>query len=192
MYPETILKSIEQAVFVLKKGGIILYPADTIWGIGCDPLNREAIARIYELKGRPSTKPFIVLVSDREQLYDVASTVHPRIDTLLHYHERPLTVIYPKATKTYRHLAATDGTISVRLVKAGFCHDLIAHFGMPLISTSANLAGEPSPTKFGTVSTQIINGVDFVVPAFAEKDMTGAPSVIARYDENGELEFLRT
>ena len=191
MYPETILKAIEHAVFILGQGGIILYPADTIWGLGCDASNESSISRILDIKGRSSEKSFIVLVSELDQLYEVAASVHPRVDTLLHFHERPLTVIYPKATKAYRHLAAKDGSIGVRLVKYGFCHSLLNQYGKPLISTSANISGEPSPTSFGTISTQIINNADFVLPAFTEKDMTGTPSVIAKYDENGELDFLR-
>src|SRR5687767_12286264 len=159
MYSETILKAIEHAVFILKEGGIILYPADTIWGIGCDALNQAAIQRIYDIKGREHEKPMIVLVSDRDQLYNVAAAVHPRVDTLLFYHERPLTVIYPRASKAYKHLASKDQSIAVRLVKTGFCHELISHFGGPIISTSANVSGEPSPTNFGTISTQIIGKV---------------------------------
>lgn len=191
MYPESIVKSIEQAILVLQQGGIILYPADTIWGIGCDARNTAAIEKIYAIKDRNPDKPLIVLVSEREQLYEVAAAVHPRIDTLLHFHERPLTIIYPKASKAYRHLAARDGSISIRLVKSGFCHELISRFGHPIVSTSANISGEPSPTKFGTISSFIMDMMDYVLPAFTEKDITGVPSVIARYDENGELDFLR-
>ena len=191
MYPETTLKAIEHAVFVLSEGGIILYPADTIWGIGCDATNKAGITRIQEIKGRSTDKSMIVLVHDIEQLYKVAASVHPRIDTLLHYHERPLTVIYPAATKSYAHLASKDGTIGVRVVKTGFCHELLSIYGKPVVSTSANLSGEPSPSRFGSVSTNIISSVDYVLPAFTEKDITGTPSVIARYDENGELDFLR-
>lgn len=191
MYPETILKAIEHAVHVLAEGGILLYPADTIWGIGCDASNIDAVNRVYDIKGRSSIKPLIVLVPDIEQLFQVAATVHPRIDTLLYYHERPLTVIYPSATKAYAHLAAKNGSIAVRVVKSGFCHDLLTAYGKPLVSTSANLTGETSPTKFGSISSYIIDEVDYALPAFTEKDMTGTPSVIARYDKNGELEFLR-
>lgn len=191
MYPETILKAIEHAVHVLAEGGILLYPADTIWGIGCDASNIDAVNRIYDIKGRSAIKPLIVLVPDIEQLFQVAATVHPRIDTLLYYHERPLTVIYPSATKAYAHLAAKNGSIAVRVVKSGFCHDLLTAYGKPLVSTSANLTGETSPTKFGSISSYIIDEVDYALPAFTEKDMTGTPSVIARYDKNGELEFLR-
>lgn len=191
MYPETTLKAIEHAVLVLRQGGIILYPADTIWGIGCDPLNEDAVAKVFELKGRPPEKSLIILVHDIEKVYEVAASVHPRVDTLLHYHERPLTVIYPKATKTYKHLAAKDGSIGVRVVKFGFCHELLTQFGQPLVSTSANISGQPSPTSFGTISSQIISRVDYALPAYTEKDMTGSPSVIAKYDEHGELDFLR-
>ncbi len=191
MYREYIQKVIDQTVFVLENGGVILYPADTIWGIGCDARMDAAISKIYDIKGRENQKPFIVLVSDLDQLYTVVSSVHPRVDTLLHFHERPLTVIYPEANEEYRHLTAPDGSIGVRIVKSGFCHELISAYQHPLVSTSANLSGETSPLKFGSISSQIISQVDFTVPAFTEKDITGVPSVIARYDENGELEFLR-
>ena len=191
MYREYIHKVIEQAILVLDQGGVILYPADTIWGIGCHAGMEKAVDRVYDIKGRDHQKPLIVLVSDLEQLYSVVTSVHPRIDTLLHFHERPLTVIYPGAQDGYRHLAATDGTIGVRMVKSGFCHELISAYQHPLVSTSANRSGETSPSKFGSISSQIISMVDFAVPAFAEKDITGVPSVIARYDDNGELEFLR-
>ncbi|MEO6133399.1 MAG: L-threonylcarbamoyladenylate synthase [Saprospiraceae bacterium] len=191
MLQDHIQKVIDQAVFVLEHDGVILYPADTIWGIGCDATSEKAVSKIYDIKGREFQKPLIVLVSTLDQLYSVVSSVHPRIDTLLHFHERPLTVIYPQAKKEYMHLAAKDGSLGVRIVRAGFCHDLISSYQRPLVSTSANRSGEPSPSKFGTISSQIISLVDFSVPAFTEKDITGMPSVIARYDENGELDFLR-
>ncbi|MEP6647625.1 MAG: L-threonylcarbamoyladenylate synthase [Saprospiraceae bacterium] len=191
MYRDHFQKVIDQAIFVLEHDGVILYPADTIWGIGCDALAEKAISKVYDIKGRETQKPLIVLVSSLEQLYDVVTSVHPRIDTLLHFHERPLTVIYPRAKNEYMHLAAKDGSLGVRIVKSGFCHELITAYQRPLVSTSANRSGEPSPTKFGSISSQIISLVDFAVPAFAEKDITGTPSVIARYDENGELDFLR-
>jgi L-threonylcarbamoyladenylate synthase len=188
---ETIQKVIEQAILILQKGGVILYPADTIWGIGCDATDPEAVQRVYTIKGRAHTKPLIVLVSHLDQLYEVVKTVHPRIDTLLHFHERPLTVIYPKAKEQYNHLAAPDGTLAVRIVTSGFCHELLDAYGKPLVSTSANHSGDPSPLKFGNISSDIISSVDFALPAFTERDLTGRPSVIARYDENGELDFLR-
>ncbi len=191
MHYDHIQKVIDQAIIILKQGGVLLYPADTIWGIGCDATIRSAVEKVYDIKGRESQKPLIILVSDLEQLYSVVTSVHPRIDTLLHFHERPLTIIYPKAKNEYLHLAGKDGSLAVRLVKSGFCHDLIAAYQHPLVSTSANRSGEPSPTKFGSISSQIISFVDYAVPAFTEKDITGLPSVIARYDENGELDFLR-
>lgn len=188
---ETIQKVIDQAINILQQGGVLLYPADTIWGIGCDARLPDAIHKVYAIKGRDYAKPLIVLVADLAMLYQVVKTVHPRVDTLLHYHERPLTVIYPAATEPYQHLAAKDGSIGVRIVTEGFCHQLISAYGAPLVSTSANTSGAASAIKFGSVSTDIINKVDFALPAFTEKDITGRPSVIARYDENGELEFLR-
>jgi L-threonylcarbamoyladenylate synthase len=188
---ETIQKVIEQAIFILQEGGVILYPADTIWGIGCDAANQEAVKRVYAIKGRSFNKPLIVLVPDLNMVYEVAKAVHPRIDTLLHYHERPLTIIYPKVNERFRHLAGPDGSIGVRIVLSGFCHELLAAYGRPLVSTSANLSGEPTPVKFGNISSAIIRQVDFALPAYTENDMTGRPSAIARYDDNGELDFIR-
>jgi L-threonylcarbamoyladenylate synthase len=188
---ETIQKVIEQAIFTLQGGGVLLYPADTIWGIGCDATNREAVQRVYSIKGRDYNKPLIVLVSSLDQLYEVVKHVHPRVDTLLHFHERPLTIIYPGAKEEYQHLAGPDGSIGVRIVTSGFCQDLLTAYGKPLVSTSANLSGEASPVKFGNISSAIISAVDLALPAFTEKDLTGRPSVIARYDEQGELDFLR-
>lgn len=144
------------------------------------------------LKGQPGGKGLIVLTASISQLYEVVGDLHPRIDTLLRHHERPLTIIYPGARPAYRHAAAADGSIAVRVVRAGFCRDLLVTYGLPLISTSANLAGMPAPTTFGTISSALLQAVDMVVPAIAEKGITGIPSVIARYDPNGELDFLRT
>ncbi len=191
MNKESLQKIIEQAILILSKGGVILYPADTIWGIGCDATNQEAVKKVYEIKGRNYSKPLIVLVANPEQLYEVVTSVHPRIDTLLHFHERPLTVIYPAVREPLSPSAAPDGTIGVRVVKSGFCHELLEAFGKPLVSTSANISGRTIPTKFGTISSEIISQVDYALPAFTEKDITGTPSVIARYDANGELDFLR-
>lgn len=191
MNREITLKVIEQAIQVLQKGGVILYPADTIWGLGCNATDRNAIERIYTIKGRAKQKPFILLVHDLELVYEVAASVHPRVDTLLYYHERPLTIIYPKVREAYKHLAGPDGSIAIRIVKSGFCQKFLTEYGKPLISTSANYSDEPSPTTFGTIRTEILKSVDYVFPAFTEKDLTGRPSVIARYDENGELDFLR-
>ncbi len=191
MNRETIQNVIEQAIQVLQSGGVILYPADTIWGIGCDAANPEAVRKVYAIKGRDFQKPLIVLVSGIAQLYEVVQSVHPRIDTLLHFHERPLTIIYPGAREPYRHLAAKDGSLGVRVVREGFCHLLLTGYGHPLVSTSANLSGQESPIRFGSISSEIISKVDYALPAFTEKDLTGRPSVIARYDANGELDFLR-
>ena len=183
---------IDQAISFLADGRVILYPADTIWGIGCDATNQEAVKRVYEIKGRDFNKPLIVLVSSIPQLYHVVESVHPRIDTLLTLHERPLTIIYPKAREAYRHLAAKNGSLGVRVVKNCFCHDLIEAYGKPLVSTSANISAAVAPTNFGSISSEIIRQVDFALPAFTEKGIKGSASVIAKYDENGELDFLRT
>jgi L-threonylcarbamoyladenylate synthase len=188
---ETIQLILQQTVSALEKDGVILYPTDTIWGLGCDAISKKAIEKIYIIKGRGYDKPLIVLVSSFTQLYQVVRRVHPRVDTLLHYHERPLTIIYPQAQEPYRHLAARDGSIAVRVVESGICHHIIESFGKPITSTSANLSGQPTPLKFENINLELVRMVDYTLPAYMEKDMSGKPSAIARYDANGELEFIR-
>lgn len=191
MTQHSLHEILAQSVDILKKGGVLLYPADTVWGIGCDATQPEAIEKVIEIKGRNNQKPFILLVSDISDIKKVARTIHPRVETLLSLHTRPLTIIYPEARKEFSHVANANGSIGIRVVNRGFCHDLIKQFGSPIISTSANFSGSPTPLRFGSIDSDIIQKVDFTVPAIFEKGLTGKPSQIASYDKHGELTFLR-
>ena len=183
---------ISEIVHLLERGGIICYPTDTIWGIGCDATNEAAIARISSLKGRAPDKGYVLLVSSIEMLKKYATKIHPRLETLLAFHQRPLTIVYergvvglPAATK------APDGSAAIRVVHDEFCQELIEAFGKPLISTSANKNGEPFPPTFGAVSSEILSSMDYVVKYRQDDKEPGEPSSIAKLDRHHELEFIR-
>jgi len=184
---------LEPILSTLESGGLILYPTDTIWGIGCDATDAEAVERTYALKGRDRTKPLIVLVSSIEMLKNYVRQVHPRLETLLLYHVRPLTIIYKNAMNLPKNVTAPDGSIAIRIPQDKFCKALIETFGKPLIATSANLSREPYPGNFGEISSAIIQGVDKVVKYRQGDKALGEPSVIAKLSDplKGELVFLR-
>ncbi len=182
---------LEPILACLESGGTILYPTDTIWGIGCDATNADAVAKVYHLKDRQPDKPFVLLVSSIEMLKEYVEHVHPRVETLLLFHERPLTIIYEQAKNLPAISFGSDGSIAIRVTQDPFCKVLIDAFGKPLVSTSANISNEPFPNHFGEISSAVIIGVDHVVKyRTMDKDMN-QPSVIAKLGENGELEFLR-
>lgn len=180
-----------EAVATLEKGGVILYPTDTIWGLGCDALNEKAIEKIYKIKKRPPTSPFIVLVDSIEMLKHYAPRVHPRVETLLSMHRQPLTIIYPDVKGLPRILYSDKKTVAIRVVLDPFCQALVQQFGRPIVSTSANASGHPWPKGFGEISSEIIKAVNYVVRHRREEKVTGAPSVIATYNSKGNLTFLR-
>jgi L-threonylcarbamoyladenylate synthase len=183
---------IEDIITILENGGTILYPTDTIWGLGCDAMNEKAIEKIYSLKNRPKDKPFTILVNSIEMLKTYAPDIHPRIETLHTYHVLPLTLIYEESIELPDILLGKNKSAAIRIVKDEFCHQLIRSFGRPIVSTSANISNEPFPTNFGEISSPILKGVDYVVRHRQEEKQAQKPSILARYDENGELIFLRT
>jgi L-threonylcarbamoyladenylate synthase len=185
---------ISEIVSLLEEGKIILYPTDTIWGIGCDATNEEAIEKISALKRRKPDKSYVMLVDSIEMLKLYAPKVHPRIETLLTFHDRPLTVVYDRfsgVTGLPPAARAADGSAAIRVAKDPFCQKLIAAFGKPLISTSANISGAPFPAHFGEISSEILAEVDYVVKFRQDDKEPREPSVIAKVDRRGELDFLR-
>lgn len=177
---------------ILKEGGTILYPTDTIWGIGCDAFNLKAVHEIFEIKRRPKTKPFILLVSDVKMLKEYINELHPRIETLLQYYERPLTVIYKHNQNLPKFLLAKDSSVAIRVTNDPFCQQIIHDLGKPIVSTSANLSGQDIPSKFDEIDPSIINNVDYVVNYKRHQSQLSNPSVIIAYDEEGEIQFLRS
>ena len=182
---------IAQLLPILASGGIVLYPTDTIWGIGCDALNMEAVHRIAQLKQRPPEKSFVLLVDSTEMLEQYVNRIHPRLYSLHEYHQRPVTVVYDKVKNLPEGLVATDGTIAIRIAKDEFCQSLIKQYGKPLIATSANVSNEPFPQIFQEISDVIKLGVDYVVKHRREDNKPSQPSVIVKLGAKEELEFLR-
>ena len=185
------LYELEQPVNVLRSGGLILYPTDSIWGIGCDATNDESVHAVFHLKNRPYTKPLVVLVSDLDMLRTYVPFVHPRVETLLAYHQRPLTIVYDNARGLAPLVTASNGTAAIRIPQDRYCQDLVRQFGKPLVATSAKVNTCPYPAHFGEVTSDIISGVDYVCKHRQWDKRKNAPSVIARMGEDGELEFLR-
>ncbi len=184
-------RDLMQAEHILRTGGVILYPTDTIWGIGCDATHAQAIERIYTIKRRRPEKPLLLLADSVEMVRQYVGYIHPRLETLLAYHQRPLTIIYEGARNLPTNLVAPDGTIGIRIAVDAFCQELIRRVGKPLVSTSANISGHPYPTHFGEVSSHILEQMDYVVRYRQWETTPGQPSVVARVADDGELIFLR-
>jgi L-threonylcarbamoyladenylate synthase len=182
---------ISDIIRVLASGGTMLYPTDTIWGIGCDATNEAAVQKIYDLKQRHKGKGFVILVSDIAMLRTYVRQVHPRIDTLLAYHTRPLTVVYDKSKNLPDNVTAPDSSIAIRVTNDPFCRELISTFGKPLVATSANVSDKGFPHHFGEISSEIIEGVDYVVKYRQSDKGKHEPSVIVRMGEGEELDFVR-
>ena len=173
----------------LKKGGLILFATDTIWGIGCDATDPIAVKKVYDLKKRDPNKPFILIADSLEMVKDYVEEVHPKIETLLEYHTRPLTVVYEQNKNLPKEVVAKDGSVAFRVVQSSFCKEIIKAFGKPLVATSANISNAPFPTSLGTISSDVIEGVDYVVSD--DSRLTHSPSVMVRVLGNDELEFIR-
>lgn len=182
---------VDKVVEVMENGGMVLYPTDTVWGIGCDALNAKSIENIYNLKKRPKNKSFILLVDSIDMLRQYVKNLHPRIETLLLYHQRPLTIIYEDPQNLPDDVIHEKGTVAIRLTTDKFCKQIIQKLGRPIVSTSANISGQNFSGHFGGVSSEIIIGVDYVVRHRQKEKITTPPSVIMRMAENEELVIVR-
>lgn len=185
-FENDILKCLE----VLKNGGLILYPTDTIWGIGCDATNPNAVEKIYELKKRPDEKSLIVLVAGEKDILKYATSPDLAVFDYLKSVEKPTTVIYAGATGLADNLISSDGTVAMRVCKEKFCRQMIKRFGKPIVSTSANVSGESFPKNFSEISNQITSGVDYVVK-YRQNDASQAiPSALIKW-EKGKAIIVR-
>jgi L-threonylcarbamoyladenylate synthase len=182
---------VAKAFKVIQEGGIILYPTDTIWGIGCDAANTEAVKKIFALKQRDEAKSMIILVDADHKLESYIQEVPALAYDLIEYAENPLTLIMPGAKNISPALIAADGSVGIRVSKHPFCQQLIQRLRRPLVSTSANISGQPSPATFADVSDEIITGVDYVVDVDQHDLSAKKPSTIMRLDPNGRFEFIR-
>lgn len=183
---------VEAALKVLRAGGLILYPTDTIWGIGCDATNEAAVRRIYELKQREDSKSLILLVADERQVLQYVASPDLQVFDFIEEQTRPTTIIFDGAVNLPDNLVAADGSIALRIVQDEFCRHLVKRLQKPLVSTSANISGEASPANFTEVAAAIRNGVDHVVK-WRQEDLTPAqPSQIIRWHEDGNYTVIRS
>jgi L-threonylcarbamoyladenylate synthase len=176
---------------VLRKGGTILYPTDTIWGIGCDATNHKAVDKIYRIKKRMETKSLIVLVEDETRLRHHTGTIPDIAWDLIRSVTTPLTIIYPEARNLAKNVIASDGSIAIRIVKNEFCDLLIRRLDRPIVSTSANISGEAAPLMYKLIAEEIRQEVDYVVTLYHDALQEVKPSTIIKLKETGEFEIIR-
>ena len=186
-YPETI----EKAIKVMRNGGIILYPTDTIWGIGCDATREDAVEKIYKLKEREDRKSMLVVVSNSEMIADYVQEVPSIAWELLDAASDPLTIIYPGAINLANNLVSPDESIGIRVCKSEFCKDLISKFKNPIVSTSANISGNAFPKSFQEIDKKIKNGVDHICDVPQIKLSQGKPSSIIKIGPGNEIKIIR-
>ncbi|MFI3287916.1 MAG: L-threonylcarbamoyladenylate synthase [Rikenellaceae bacterium] len=185
---------IEETLKVLNRGGIILYPTDTVWGIGCDGTKPEAVRKIYALKRRIDTKAMIMLVGKVDDLWRYVEDVPPIAEELFEASSgggKPVTVILPGGCGVADNVLPEEGTIALRVPGHDFCQRLLRKFKRPLVSTSANISGEKSPNNFGEISAEILSGVDYIVPREMEKGAKGSPSSIIMVGGDSSVTIIR-
>ena len=179
------------ALEVLKEGGTILYPTDTIWGMGCDATNPEAVRKIYEIKNRSDSKSMLVLVDSESRLLQYVDQVPEIAWQLIEVSIKPLTIIYPGAKNLAPNLIAENGSVGIRLPKDDFCQKLISRFKKPIVSTSANISGQKAPALFSEVSEEIISSVDYAVKWRRNDRISGEASSLIELGSGGEVKILR-
>lgn len=191
MKTEKVKEEIKRTLQFLKKGKIILYPTDTIWGIGCDATNQHAVDRIYRLKQRVETKSMIILLDDADKLGLYVQKVPDIAIDLVNSIDSPLTVIYHGAKGLAKNVVASDGTIAIRIVKDEFCRELIKRFGKPIVSTSANVSGTIDPISFSQIPEVIREGVDYAVDHNRDRIVKTKASRIIKISPTGEFTVVR-
>ena len=186
-----MIDDVKAALVVLQNGGVILYPTDTIWGIGCDACNEEAVKRVYAIKNRIDSKSMLVLLENTALLERYVAEVPEIAYDLIELTDKPMTIIYDGARGLAKNLVAEDGSIGIRITTESFSSELIRRFKRPIVSTSANMSGKPSPACFDDIEQEIIDSVDYVVK-YRQDDLTKAvPSSIMKLGRGGEIKIIR-
>lgn len=182
---------IDHCLKVLQDGGLILYPTDTIWGIGCDATNATAVNRIFNLKQRPDSKSMIILLADEKELMQYVAHIDLAVFDYLAKTKKPTTVIYDGALGLADNVISADGSVAIRIVKDTFCKHLIKRFRKPIVSTSANLSGDPSPATFSDIMPAIWQGVDYIVQHRQNDNSPHAASSIIKWGKDGNITIIR-
>lgn len=184
-------EDLERCLDVLGKGGTILYPTDTVWGIGCDATDAGAVERVLSIKGSPFSKSMLVILDDARRLAEYVRFVPDIVGRLIEEASRPLTVIYPGAKNLAENLPAGDGSIGIRITGDPFCKTLVSRFGKPIVSTSANISSHPAPAGFADVSASIRSAADYVVRWRQDDPGRAAPSRIMKIGDRGKVIVIR-
>ena len=183
---------INKAIEVLKSGGVILYPTDTIWGIGCDATNPEAVKKVFAIKKREESKSLVTLVSDLDMLARYVKDIPDAALDLIEVNDTPMTIIYPQAIGLAENVIAEDGSVGIRIPMNEFCRQLCFRLRKPIVSTSANISGENPPKGFKDISQDIKDAVDYTVhPSMEEKNSTHKASQIIKIGLKGEIQIIR-
>lgn len=190
MQQDPIREEVQKAYEVLSQGGIILYPTDTVWGIGCDATNEDAVRKIYALKQRPETKAMSILVNGDRMMYQIFKEIPEVAWQIIDLSERPTTLVLDHPRNVAKNLIGPDNSLGVRLVKDPFCFKLMERLKKPLVSTSANLTGAPTPNSFAEISKSIIDSVDYVVNLHRERQ-NGKPSAIIKLSADSQVKIIR-
>jgi len=192
---------INEAVKVLREGGVVLYPTDTVWGIGCDATNEQAVSKVFEIKKRSGAKSLVLLACDMDMVAKHVKEIPNIAIDLVEVNDAPMTIVYPGAQYLAPNVIAEDGSVGfripcvdeeeTRLVGGAFCRELVRRLRKPLVSTSANISGEPTPESFKEISEDIKSAVDYVIPRQLEAGATGRSSQIIKLGLGGEVEIIR-
>ncbi|PHQ55612.1 MAG: threonylcarbamoyl-AMP synthase [Lutibacter sp.] len=175
---------------VLKKQQLLLYPTDTVWGIGCDATNEDAVSKVFEIKKRSESKSLIILVDGVEMLKKYIPTIPINVKELLLNMVKPTTIIYHNPVGLANNVVSVDKTVAIRIVQHDFCKQLISKFGKPIVSTSANISGSPTPKSFKEIDKPILDSVDYIVN-LQHEEVNDKSSTIIKVGDNGELVVLR-
>ena len=188
---EELKQEIDAAVKVLKEGGVILYPTDTVWGIGCDAADKEAVERVFEIKQRSDAKSLITLVADADMIGRYVKVIPQMAIELIEVNDKPMTIIYPGAMGLAENVVAEDGSVGIRIPQSEFCRQLCRRFGGAIVSTSANISGEVAPASFEDINASILDEVDHIVDPCYEEGATGVSSQIIKVGLDGEIKIIR-
>lgn len=183
---------IKEVLPVLRAGGTFLYPTDTVWGIGCDATNPEAVKKVFEIKKRDDAKSLVMLAANLDMVAKYVKEIPPIAVDLVEVNDRPMTIIYPKAEKSLAaNAVAQDGSVAIRIPMMDFCQKLAYKLGRPVVSTSANISGEATPKCFADIPQEIKDAVDYIVDPTLEQGSTGMASQILKVGMGGEIEIIR-
>ncbi|MFZ6051571.1 L-threonylcarbamoyladenylate synthase [Halocola ammonii] len=191
MKSNELKEEVNRSVEVMRNGGVILYPTDTIWGIGCDATNPEAVKKVFEIKQRDDSKSVIVLLENDGHLQRYVKDIPEVAWDIIDLAEKPTTVVFSGAYNLAPQVIAEDGSVGIRITKDDFCRQLIRRLNKPLVSTSANISGEPSPASFAEVSEKIKDSVDYVVDHRQDERGSATPSSVIKIGDGGLVEILR-